>query len=137
MLATVEAITGKVFGEIKVLCNCNQSLESFYEETVLPQKEITFMDEYENEITVQCHDIFVDKENNTNSDRASVITFIISTDVDTKTEEDAFMAANYRLNNFIINSNFQTFSLEDYHHTNYSFNVIDFDINWNEFVHNF
>lgn len=132
-LVAVEVVSGSVFGEIKVDAVSNKSLRNFYEDTVLPLNKLAFTSKHGDKIELKCHDIFVDKEKDTELNNRASVTFIVSMDVDESNKETAFMAANYKFNEEVID--FFTFDLEDYDKDKYSFNVIDFEIEFNEFVY--
>lgn len=124
-------IGGKVFGELKVNAVSNQSLELLHSELILQQDKELFWTKSGQQITLDIHDIFVENENNL-SNKAKV-TFVVSIHVDSDSEKNAMFQANSIFNEASIE--FYNFSLENYTGDTFSFNVIDFEINWNEFLH--
>ncbi|MEK3855960.1 hypothetical protein [Cytobacillus sp. FSL H8-0458] len=132
MSATIEAVKGgKVFGEIKVNTVANQDVSNLHEEIVLRMKELTLSNKADESISVQVHDLFLEQNNSTQPNQLSA-TFVVSIHVESDTERSALQEANLQLNESVVN--FFQFQLEDYYQEVYNFNVIDFEIDWNEFL---
>lgn len=123
-------IGGKVFGELTLQVLSAKSIDLLDTEVILPQPFELVTLKNGSIVTLAIHEIFV-KNKNAHSNTAD-IQLVISYDVVSELEKEAFFEVNSKINEETILM--KLFELETYDDS-FSFLVTGLTVNWYEFLH--